>query len=202
MSADGAVRARRIDDDVGGLAVGESDSTAQAVEIGLRRSFDPDMDLVRAGGNWMNGEQAVGPDGLIERSVQRDDDCAHLWMDIAEDVRYTFAREPDLTRATCLVQAKIEALSVEKRKDIVEEGILVWKADHATHGDDQQMRYECAILLNQREVGWSRLKGWRLGDGREPHDDRGRVGLGGRAKDDASVERGRVGARLLCTSQD
>lgn len=84
----------------------------------------------------MDEERTRGIGNIIQGSGQRDHDGAHFRMDVAEDVRNTFAREPDFARAAGLIQAQIKALAVEKREYVVKERILVGKADQTADRDD------------------------------------------------------------------
>src|SRR6185437_12616136 len=77
------------------------------------------------------------------------------------------------------------------------------KADHATDRNDEQMRSESSILLNEREVsGGRRLDDRRVSEGSKPHDHRRQMRLSSLANNDASGEFRRAGARLLRTGRD
>ena len=201
--ADGMVCVGRINRNGGRLAAGEHGSVAQAIKIRLRNTFDPDMKLVSARRNRMNGERACGTGNIVQRSGQCDYDGTHLRMNIAEDEGDPFVRKRHLARASTLIQTQIEALAVEEGKHIVKEGIFVRKADHAADRNDEQMRNECPILLNEGEVsGRRRLDGRRVPDRCKPHDRRRRMRFSSLANNDVSGEFRCAGARLLRTRRD
>src|SRR6185437_6382259 len=161
------------------------------------------MNLVGARRNRMNGERACGTCNIVQRSGQCDYHGTHLRMNIAEDEGNSFARKHHLARASTFIQAQIETLAVEQGKHIVKERILVRKADHATDRNDEQMRSESSILLNEREVsGGRRLDDRRVSEGSKPHDHRRQMRLSSLANNDASGEFRRAGARLLRTGRD
>jgi hypothetical protein len=88
----------------------------------------------------------------VERSREAQYNSTHLWVDIAKDVRDTFAGERDCLTRTRFVETEIEAPAIEKRKYVVEERIRVGELNDATHRYDLQVWDEHAILLQQGVV--------------------------------------------------
>src|SRR5690348_12444362 len=70
-------------------------------------------------------------------------------MNVAEDVRYAFARKSHFLRASGFIEAEIESPAVEKRKHVVKERVGIGKAHNASYRNHQQMRRERSILLEQ-----------------------------------------------------
>src|SRR5580658_3868559 len=70
-------------------------------------------------------------------------------MNIAEYVRDSFPAESYLLRRACLIKAQVEAASLEFREDVVKEGISIGKVHDTSDWDDEQVRCELFVLLQQ-----------------------------------------------------
>jgi hypothetical protein len=70
-------------------------------------------------------------------------------VNVAEDVADAGSIEDDSTRASGLVQTKIEALAFEQGKDIVKERIVIRKLDLRTGLNDQQVGREALVMLDE-----------------------------------------------------
>src|SRR5258706_1722818 len=112
----------------------------------------PDTDLAPPVGN------------RIVRSIQRNHHGAHLSVYVAKDKRNARLVEFDKLSGATLVEPEIEALAVEQRKDIEEEGIVVGKLHLPARLDYQQRRLKTLVLLHQLR-DWQSLRG-RRGNGR------------------------------------
>jgi hypothetical protein len=82
-----------------------------------------------------NNASIAGRDSVIGRA-ERDNYCAHLRVDVAEDVRNSIAVEAHATFGVSFVKAEVKALAVEEREDVVEERIEVREGDTAACGYD------------------------------------------------------------------
>jgi len=63
--------------------------------------------------------------------------CAHLWMNIAKNIRNTRSIEMYTPARSTFVQTKIESLSVELREHIMKEGVKIRKVYDATNRYDE-----------------------------------------------------------------
>ena len=70
-------------------------------------------------------------------------------MNIAEYVRDSFPPESNLLRRASLIEAQVEAAPIEKREDVVKEGIGIGKVYDTPHRHDEQMGRELFVLLQQ-----------------------------------------------------
>ena len=70
-------------------------------------------------------------------------------MDVAEDIGKTFPRERDLLLASSFIKTQIEPLSIEEGEDVMEEGVRVGEENDASDWDDEYVRREHTILLQQ-----------------------------------------------------
>ncbi len=109
----------------------------------------------------------------IVRSAKCQHDRSHLWMNVAEDIGDAFAIKTHGAAGAGFVEAEVETLAVEERKDIVKEGILVRKLHRGARGDDEQMGREHLVFLHQTigclASGPRRCRRARL-QGRQPDD--------------------------------
>src|SRR5664280_2210435 len=121
----------------------------------FRNSFYPQMQFVFSGSNVAKVKCSAGICNRIERCGERQNHRAHRWMNVAEDIRYAFAREGDCLSGTGFVKTEIETLAVEEREDIMKERIGVGELHSCADGDNQQVRREHAVLLQQRVVSVS-----------------------------------------------
>ena len=135
------------------------------------------MQFITARWNIVNGHRAAGIGNSVIRSLERYDYGAHFRMNIAKDVADALAVKNHGAAAAGLVKSQVEAFPFEKRKNIVEERVFVWK-DHGTanlHHD--QMGSETLIFLHQllfwRGRNTCRLD--RISDASQPHDAIGRI---------------------------
>jgi len=128
----------------------------------LPLALNPHMQVVFAIGNISDVEDPLLISDRVERRGQRDNNCAHLRMNVAEDIRNAFARKHHAACRPCLVESKIETPSIEERKYIVKERICIRKRNTAADRNDQQMRREHFILLQQRKVAGFRISGTAL----------------------------------------
>src|SRR5579871_6424474 len=94
-------------------------------------------------------------------------------MDVAEDIGHPFAIEADGAGRAGFVKTEVEPLAVEEREDIVKEGVLIRKFNTGTCRNDEQMRRELLVLLNQtvRRRMSSRGSSRTCLQWREPQDD-------------------------------
>src|SRR5580698_5301015 len=105
------ISAGRVDTDTFSFA--NNDSLAQSIKIRLRCAFDPYMKQVLALRNLVNYELQRRIHHRIKWRRERDHHTAHLGVNIAKDIGHSFARELNVSRATGLVEAQIEALAVK-----------------------------------------------------------------------------------------
>jgi hypothetical protein len=161
-----------------GVGAGGVYDAAEGFEAVDGDVFGPDVEAVAAGRDAVHGQAAVGCGDAVVGGAEGDDDGAHLGVDVAEDVGDTFAVEDDGALGVGFVEAEVEALAVEEGEDVVEEGVEVGELDAGAGGDDQDVRGELLILLDQGVllVG-ARREGKLLGGG-EPDDDVSGGGLG------------------------
>ena len=110
----------------------------------------------------MKNDGAIWLGNSIVGRAECNDDCAHFWVDIAEDVRDALAIELDGAMGVGFVEAQVKTFSVKERKDIVKKRIEIRKIDAATGGYDQHVGTEFLTFLNKcvllRVVGW--IGGW------------------------------------------
>src|SRR5690348_18041589 len=92
---------------------GNGDFARQTLEVVLRGALVPYVQHVPAGRDVGNGNTATAVGDRVMRSVERDDDGAHLRMNVAEDIADPDAVEANVARGSRLVEAEIEARSEE-----------------------------------------------------------------------------------------
>src|SRR5215510_5302599 len=91
-------------------------------------------------------------------------------MDVAEDVRNSGTVEHHISRRTRFIKTEVEPLSLEKRKDIVKEGIAVGKFHYRPDWHDQEVRIKALVMLCQpqaisrvhKRLGRRGLRAWHL----------------------------------------
>jgi len=154
------------------------DAPHQAIQSRLRKAFDPYVNFILAGGNIFEVNILVLIRGRIIRRGERKHHRAHLGVNVAENVRYSFTGEDHIFRLSRFIQTEIESLPVKQRKDVVKERIGVRKRDHASYRYDQQVRREHPVFLDEREAaGGHGPTGRFSGDRGKPKDRRGRMTL-------------------------
>src|SRR5579859_1849896 len=141
-------------------------------EIG---SLGPDVQLIIAWRDAVQRDHATGAGDREIRSTQRNDDGAHLGMNIAKEVRDAFMVEVNDSGASSFVEPQVEALSIELRKYVVKERIEIGEFDAAAQGHDEQMRVEVLVLLLHAKMpgSYGRVNGrpGYSGVGREPENN-------------------------------
>src|ERR1700733_15836501 len=96
---------------------------AQSIEAVHRSILTPHVEPITSRRYPVDGDIALRSGNSEVWRAQRNDDRTHLRVNIAEDVRNTIAIEPDYASGVSLVEAKVKALSVEQRKNVVIEGL-------------------------------------------------------------------------------
>src|ERR1035437_5989265 len=94
---------------------------------GGQRILIPDVQHVAARRYGGDRELALFVGDRKVLAGQHDHHRAHLRMDIAEDVRHSFAVEVDRAAGSRLIEHEIETLTVEQGKHVVKPGIAVGK---------------------------------------------------------------------------
>src|SRR6266851_2224006 len=87
-------------------------------------------------------------DSVVWR-VQSDDHCAHLRVNITENIRDPRFVELDVASGAAFIQSEIETFTVKQREHVVEEWIVVRKLDLPSHRNYQKRRPETLIGLHQ-----------------------------------------------------
>ena len=82
--------------------------------------------------------------------AERNDDCPHFGVNIAEDVGNAIAIKADRPVRMSFVETEVKALSIKERKDVVVEGVKVGKVYAAAGRYDENMRGELLIFLLKR----------------------------------------------------
>lgn len=111
----------------------------------------PHMQYVSARRNVCDQDFSARIRHAIEWRVQRDDDCAHFRMNVAEDVGNTRAVEHHIARRTGFVKTEVEAFPLEKRENVVKERISVGEFHGGSHRHDQEMRLKVFVVLRQSQ---------------------------------------------------
>src|SRR5581483_4651797 len=88
----------------------------------------------------------------VIRSVQNQNDRAHLWMYVAKDVADPGSIKANQSRAAGLVEPEIETLAFKQRKHIVKERVLIRELDNGTDRNHQHVWFETLILLGEPQV--------------------------------------------------
>src|SRR5262249_26135601 len=86
----------------------------------------------------------------------------------------------NVARGTCFVEAEVEALAVVQRENVVKERIFVRKLDDGAGRNDEHVRLEGLVALEELWNGLSardarRLFSARVVDGYEPDSDARRI---------------------------
>src|ERR1700692_937418 len=106
-----------------------------------------DVHLVASRHHAANVNLAAPVGNRIVRRIYRNHHRAHLWMNVAKDVRDSRLVELHKLRASAFVQAEIETLSVEQRKHIVKKRIVIRKLNLPARWNYQQGRMKALIFL-------------------------------------------------------
>jgi hypothetical protein len=127
----------------------DRDLSIQGVKYVRRHGGMEYLHVVASRGDMIDSELASCIGYSEVRRIHGDDDCAHLGVDVAEDIGNTGLVELDEARGSALVQPEIEALALEQRENIVEDRILVGKFYFASDGDYQKRGMETFVSLHQ-----------------------------------------------------
>src|SRR6185437_11571293 len=106
----------------------------QFIKNWLHLAFYPDVQLIVTNRHIMQLKVSIGVDNCVDRCGQSDNDCTHLGMNVAEDIRQPFVREGNFLRTTCFIEPEVETFAVEERKNIMKKWVCVRKRDYATDG--------------------------------------------------------------------
>src|SRR5271165_1880389 len=133
--------------------------------------FVPNMQRVTSSRHRRNGELTLFIGNGKVLAGEYDHHCAHLRMNVAEDVGDPFAIKVDGARRARFVKSKVKALAVEQGKDVVKPGVKVGKIHGGSFGDHEHVKFKHLVLLLQDGMYWGRWRGAiRVGpDGSEPH---------------------------------
>ena len=114
----------------------DADRAGESFKSVGQAAFIPDMEFVFAigDGGHRDGSGLVGH-GVVGR-VDRHYNRTHFRMDIAEQKADPGMVEADGVSGSRFVEAKIKALAIEKREDIVEERVAIRKINYGTDAHD------------------------------------------------------------------
>src|SRR5262252_6472148 len=73
-------------------------------------------------------------------------------MDVAENVGNARTVENHIASGTRLVKTKVEAFSLEKRKNVMKKRVAVGEFHHRSHWHDQKMRLKALVMLCQSQA--------------------------------------------------
>lgn len=155
------------------------DVASHLIQAIRRYVFGPDTQLIFSWRHAADEDRPVRRGNRVVRRAERNDDGAHVWVNVAEDEGNSFAVELDGVMGMTLVKSEVEALAVEEREDIVKEGIEVGKLDDTADGYEKEVWDELLVFLSQGELlalmdyRWQRT----FLSGREPRHNLCRRGL-------------------------
>src|SRR5580704_3788831 len=112
--------------EISGLC-GNVDPARELIERTLPLALDPHVQFVVAIRNIFQMKYTLLVCKSVIRCGESNDDCAHLGMNIAENVGDAFARKYNAARSAGLIQSKIKSSPVKKRKNIMKERVRIGK---------------------------------------------------------------------------
>src|SRR5215469_2387852 len=89
-------------------ALRDRDFAGELVERIAAGALGPQLEPVTSGGDVADRDLAGAVGESIVRSGERDHHCAHLWMNVAEDVAHARTVKADSPSAARFVESKIE----------------------------------------------------------------------------------------------
>lgn len=139
--------------------------------------FIPDVQFICSIGHTGDGYGSIVVGDGIVRGVHSDNDGAHFWMNVAKKKTDARMIEADRIGGAGFVKPEIEALTVEERENVVEEGVAIGKIHDGADAHDSEMRMESFVFLKDLRF-FALVRSGRRGsiEGSEPNYDAGRLG--------------------------
>src|SRR5579884_666245 len=110
------------------------------------------MQSVASRRNIPNRDLTVMIADRVKRRIQDNNYCAHLRMNVAEDIADAWAIKANQACAPGLVEPEVETLAFEQREHVVEERVLVGKLYDGSYSDDQDVWIKALVLLRQPQM--------------------------------------------------
>src|ERR1700721_4195441 len=105
------------------------------------------MQYVTAIGNRGQVEWPIRVRDGIQWRRQRDYNCAHFRMNIAEDVADSGTIEAHHFGGSRFIQAEIKTLAFEQRKNVVKKGIAILELDERSGGNHEHVLRTRVVFL-------------------------------------------------------
>src|ERR1700730_13846939 len=155
-------------------AIGDRYYPAYTFQVLRQTPFIPDVQLIASIGNIRDGDASSRIRQSKIRSVHGNDGRAHLRVNVAEQIAYSYAVKAHCLAGSGFIESKVESLPIKKRKNVVEERVSVWELDAGARLNDENMWVKAFVNLGDLRGGMCGGHAGRSiirGEGCKPDDD-------------------------------